>query len=56
MLVQVKIELILEEIKRNLIDAKGEEIRYSWTTKGLDLESPRARSGWVPQFYVPIVF
>ena len=39
MLVQVKIELILKEIKRNLIDTKGQEIRYNWATEGLDLES-----------------
>lgn len=39
MLVQVKIDLILEEIKRNLTDIKGQEIRYNWATKELDLES-----------------
>lgn len=40
MLVQVKMDLILEEIKRNLRDIEEQQIRYNWTTKGLDLESP----------------
>lgn len=39
MLVQMKIDHILEEIKRNLTDIKRHEIRYNWATKGLDLES-----------------